>query len=183
MIRLAFAGAAFAALAAFPVSAQPPAGGPPAAAEGPETRAQVQLQIETRFKEADANHDGVVTAAELGDRGPQMMERLDADHDGKLTLAELSGPMLARFDRADTNHDGIVTPEERAAFRDAMRARMQQQAARRPQRRRAIEHATSSPAFAGEGDRTKCGGGASCSRRAPPPCYAWSPSPGNPGED
>jgi hypothetical protein len=132
MIRLALAGAAFAALAAVPVSAQPPAGGPPAAAaqapEAPETRAQVQLQIEARFKEADANHDGVVTAVELGDRGPQMMERLDADHDGKLTLPELSGPMLARFDRADANHDGIVTPDEREAFRAAMRARMQQPA-------------------------------------------------------
>jgi hypothetical protein len=55
-----------------------------------------------------------------------MMARLDTDHDGKLTLAELSASMLARFDRADANHDGIVTPEERTAFRDAMRSRMQQ---------------------------------------------------------
>lgn len=132
MNRLALAGAAFAALAASSAFAQPPAGAPPVVtmtAEASETRAQAQQQIEARFKEADANHDGVVTAAELGERGPQMMERLDADHDGKLTLAELSGPMLARFDRADTNHDGTVTPEERAAFRDAMRARMQQQGA------------------------------------------------------
>jgi hypothetical protein len=124
MTRTLLAGAAFAALAAFPAAAQPPAAGmtPP---EGPQTRAQIQAQIESRFKEADANHDGVVSAAELGERGPQMMDRLDADHDGKLTLAELSGPMLARFDQADANHDGIVTNEERAAYRDAMRARMQ----------------------------------------------------------
>ena len=134
MTRLLLAGAAFAAFAAFPASAQPPAGGPPAAEapESPTTRAQMQQQIQERFAAMDANHDGFVTAAELGERGPQVMERLDTDHDGKLTLAELSGPMLARFDRADANHDGIVTPEERAAYRDAMRARMQQESAPAP---------------------------------------------------
>ena len=136
MIRFALAGAAFAALAAFPASAQPPAGSAPAAApqapEGPETRVQVQQQIEARFKETDANHDGFITAAELGDNGPRMMERLDTDHDGKVTLAELSGAMLARFDHADANHDGTVTPAERDAFRDAMRARMQQGAPAAP---------------------------------------------------
>ena len=136
MIRLALAGAAFAAFAAFPAAAQPPAGGPPAAAaeapEGPMTRAQMQQQIQERFTAMDANHDGFVTATELGDRGPQMMDRLDTNKDGKLTLEELSGPMLARFDRADANHDGTVTPEERDAYREAMRARMQQQGAPAP---------------------------------------------------
>ena len=42
----------------------------------------------------------------------------------------------------------------------------------------------SSPAFAGEGDRAKRGGGVlPNSERAPPPCFAWSPSPANAGED
>ena len=41
----------------------------------------------------------------------------------------------------------------------------------------------SSPAFAGEGDRTKCGGGASCGGRAPPPAFGWSPSPRNRGDE
>ncbi len=41
----------------------------------------------------------------------------------------------------------------------------------------------SSPAFAGEGDQAKPGGGASCGRTAPPPRYARSPSPRNRGED
>jgi hypothetical protein len=40
--------------------------------------------------------------------------------------------MLARFDAADANHDGTVTAAERDAFRDAMRARMQQQGAAPP---------------------------------------------------
>jgi len=40
----------------------------------------------------------------------------------------------------------------------------------------------SSPAFAGEGDQAKPGGGAN-GRRTPPPRFAWSPSPGNPGEE
>jgi error-prone DNA polymerase len=40
----------------------------------------------------------------------------------------------------------------------------------------------SSPAFAGEGDQAKPGGGAS-GGRTPPPSFGRSPSPGNPGED
>jgi protein ImuB len=41
----------------------------------------------------------------------------------------------------------------------------------------------SSPAFAGEGDHAKHGGGASCSEEAPPPHFVRSPSPGKPGEE
>jgi len=41
----------------------------------------------------------------------------------------------------------------------------------------------SSPGFPGEGDRTKCGGGALSPQEAPPPCSAWSPSPAKAGED
>jgi protein ImuB len=44
----------------------------------------------------------------------------------------------------------------------------------------------SSPRFRGEGDRPKDGGGASSALEpevAPPPGFAWSPSPGNPGEE
>ncbi|HEU0133679.1 MAG TPA: error-prone DNA polymerase [Allosphingosinicella sp.] len=45
-----------------------------------------------------------------------------------------------------------------------------------------MEGEKSSPAFAGEGDQAKPGGGA-CSGRTPPPSFGRSPSPGNPGED
>jgi error-prone DNA polymerase len=42
----------------------------------------------------------------------------------------------------------------------------------------------SSPAFAGEGDHAKHGGGACIVRKTPPPAFGWSPSPGrSPGED
>ncbi|MEA3039730.1 MAG: error-prone polymerase [Sphingomonadales bacterium] len=46
-----------------------------------------------------------------------------------------------------------------------------------------LEDSPSSPAFAGEGDHAKHGGGALLTGEAPPPRYARSPSPGNPGED
>ena len=41
----------------------------------------------------------------------------------------------------------------------------------------------SSPAFAGEGDHAKHGGGDLQGQRTPPPRYARSPSPCNPGEE
>jgi len=41
----------------------------------------------------------------------------------------------------------------------------------------------SSPAFAGEGARPKGGGGECSAAEAPPPCFAWSPSPANAGEE
>ena len=133
MNKLFLAGTALAALAAFPVSAQPPANGPGAPqAQGPVTRAEMQQEIESRFKEIDANHDGALTESELGPNGARMMPRLDTNHDGKITLDEMVASGLARFDRADANHDGTVTPEERAALRDAMRARMQRDAGEQP---------------------------------------------------
>jgi light-independent protochlorophyllide reductase subunit B len=49
-------------------------------------------------------------------------------------------------------------------------------------------HLQSSPAYAGEGDHAKHGGGAAVedgglTSAAPPPSFGRSPSPGNPGED
>jgi Ca2+-binding EF-hand superfamily protein len=129
MKTLFLAGAALAALAASPALAEPPTGGPAAAPEAPVTRAQMQQEVEQRFKEMDANHDGVLTENELGSNGARMMARLDTNQDGKVTLEEMTTATLARFDRADANHDGILTPDERAAARDAMRARMQREGA------------------------------------------------------
>lgn len=129
MNKFFLAGVALAALAAFPVSAQPPAGAPAGAGDGPVTRAQMQQDVEQRFKAMDANHDGVLTENELGPNGARMMQRLDTNHDGKVTLDEMIAATLARFDRADANHDGVVTPEERAAYVEQMRAQMQRDAA------------------------------------------------------
>jgi len=129
MNKVFLAGAALAAFGAFPVSAQRHGGllgG--GRRDGAITRVQMQERIEARFRAMDANHDGVLTADELGANGARMMRRIDRDHDGRVTLAELTEAMLARFDRADTNHDGILTREERAAFRGARRDRMEETA-------------------------------------------------------
>ena len=101
---------AFAGLAAAPLLAQPAQAPNP-----PSTRAEMQESIEQRFAMRDTNHDGFLTADELGDRAPMAMAQLDADHDAKISLAEASAAMMAMFDRVDTNHDGTVSPEEREA--------------------------------------------------------------------
>ena len=51
------------------------------------------------------------------------MMRLDANHDGVITRAEMIAEADARFAAMDTNKDGKVTPEERDAARAAMRTR------------------------------------------------------------
>jgi hypothetical protein len=140
MTRFALAGAAIAALTAVSAFAAPPASTPaPAPAPAPQvrpqgprgmmgggdesvTRAQVQAETAAQFAEMDSNKDGFVTAQELGDRGPNMIDRLDANHDGKLTIDEINTRILQMFDMVDANHDGTVTPAERDAFRAAMRA-------------------------------------------------------------
>src|SRR6185503_8909410 len=69
---------ASAGLAAAPLFAQPAQAPSP-----PSTRAEMEQSIQQRFAMRDANHDGFLTADELGDRAPMMMAQLDADHDGK----------------------------------------------------------------------------------------------------
>lgn len=61
-----------------------------------------------------------------------MFERADANGDGKVTLAEAQSHALAKFDAADANKDGTLTPEER---RDAWKARMDQRADRKADRK------------------------------------------------
>jgi hypothetical protein len=50
------------------------------------------------------------------------MMRLDANHDGIITRAEMTAEAEARFAAMDADKDGKVTPAERAAARNAMRA-------------------------------------------------------------
>ncbi len=77
-------------------------------------------------------------AASAQDR-PRMdpLQRADANHDGVVTKDEMLADVDARFNQVDTNHDGKISPEERQAFGEAMRARMEQ--------RRAAEAATRGP--------------------------------------
>jgi Ca2+-binding EF-hand superfamily protein len=101
---------ALAALTASPALAQPASpDGPPA------TRAAIQQSIQQRFAARDANHDGFLTADELGENGATAIARMDNDHDGKISLAEASAIMLGMFDAADTNHDGTLSQDERTA--------------------------------------------------------------------
>ncbi|HEX3888746.1 MAG TPA: signal transduction protein [Phenylobacterium sp.] len=48
------------------------------------------------FRNADADHDGVVTRAEFADAGARLFARLDRDGDGYLTSADRSGRMGRR---------------------------------------------------------------------------------------
>ncbi|WP_375249853.1 hypothetical protein [Sphingomonas sp.] len=57
----------------------------------------------------------------MGGPGGGMMMRADADHDGVITRAEVIAEADRAFADMDANHDGKVTPDERRAFRDARR--------------------------------------------------------------
>ena len=75
---------------------------------------------EKRVLLLDANHDGVVTAAEIDAffnkqierRKSRILSRLDADKDGKITEAEIDAAIEALFNDADSDHDGNVTLAE-----------------------------------------------------------------------
>ncbi|MET1112280.1 MAG: hydantoinase B/oxoprolinase family protein [Allosphingosinicella sp.] len=77
--------------------------------------------------------------------------------------------MRAAFEDAHRVRFGFVSPETAVVVETAIVEAVGQ---------------NSSPAFAGEGDQAKPGGGAlPVSERTPPPRCARSPSPGNPGEE
>ena len=68
----------------------------------------------------DANHDGIITSAELkaeeerlrdADRQRQL-SLLDTNHDGKTSTAEFAAMDTARFQAMDRNHDGQLSPDE-----------------------------------------------------------------------
>ena len=58
-----------------------------------------------------------------GGHSGMMMARADTDGDKVISQAEFQTAALARFDAADANKDGKVTPEERAAQREAWKAK------------------------------------------------------------
>ena len=95
---------------------------------GPATKDAYLAMQKERFDAMDANHDGVVTKAELtaqmaermgeappADRIDMMFKAIDTDGDGKATAAEGAAADAARFATLDTDHDGTLTPEERRA--------------------------------------------------------------------
>jgi len=68
-----------------------------------------------RFKEIDADGDGVLTKQEVEDamergrreRAFDVFERFDLDRDGTITRQEFTGPAAA-FERLDRNADGVI---------------------------------------------------------------------------
>ena len=77
-----------------------------------------------RFRQVDANGDGVITKDEARAAHVwfgQDFNSVDADHSGTVTLFELGQALqqrlsrwLSDFDAADTNHDGQVSADEAA---------------------------------------------------------------------
>jgi Ca2+-binding EF-hand superfamily protein len=90
---------------------------------GKVTKAEVENALKKRFNEADANHDGKLSPAEIqawreaqrAKRREAAFKRLDTNGDGGLSQSELDARVLAHFDRLDTNHDGVVSKEEMQA--------------------------------------------------------------------
>ena len=68
----------------------------------------------------DANHDGVITAAELKAEEERLrnaererqLQVLDTNHDGKTSTAEFAAMDAERFKSMDRNHDGQLSPDE-----------------------------------------------------------------------
>lgn len=54
---------------------------------------------------------------EAAERLDMLIAQADADHDGRVTQAELAAAPTPIFDRADTNHDGVIDKDELATLR------------------------------------------------------------------
>jgi len=102
----------------------------------PIPRAQYQQAVDARFNTVDANHDGVLTSAELDAQRQREMQqtkanmakqlqdafkRLDTNKDGRLTLQEFMATATTikttetpeqLVARLDSNNDGKVSAEE-----------------------------------------------------------------------
>ncbi|HLL30151.1 MAG TPA: EF-hand domain-containing protein [Allosphingosinicella sp.] len=101
-----------AALAATPVLAQ--GGGDRGRFAQPQTRAEVQAQVQSRFARADSNRDGFLTQDEVraraearrsqrqqlrGERREQRFEQLDANNDGVISRSEFEALRTVRGER------------------------------------------------------------------------------------
>lgn len=119
---IACAAPAFAAVQDRPPRMRPNADGSMMAPPAPLTVDRMLERSLEQFDRLDANHDGVLTQAEIqagsGDRGPRggpggrMLQGADADGDGQVSRAEVEAAVRARFDQMDANHDGVITRDE-----------------------------------------------------------------------
>ena len=86
----------------------------------PATRTEMQQMTQAIFTRQDANHDGFLDTAELGERAQAALARLDGDHDGKISATENGAGLLTLFDRVDADHNGTISDAERQAAMAAM---------------------------------------------------------------
>lgn len=84
----------------------------------------------TEGKRGMRGHHGM-RGGHRGMRGGMMMGKADANGDKAISQAEFQTAALARFDAVDANKDGRVTAEERAAQREAWKAKAAEQRAKR----------------------------------------------------
>jgi EF-hand domain pair/EF hand len=132
--RLALAGSAIAVFGSAPAFAQATA--PAAAAPQQVSRAQISQQLDSEFKDLDANKDGKLTKAEVqaamtrrageaqtqvNQQSKALFDKIDTNHNGSISLAEFQAQekvsvdpakVEARIQQLDTNKDGSVSAEE-----------------------------------------------------------------------
>lgn len=130
--RLILAGTAIALLGTTPAFAQS------TQQQAPQqiTRAQVSQQLDTEFKDLDANKDGKLSKAEIqaamsrraaeaqaqvNAQAKAVFDKLDTNHNGSISLAEFQASekisldpakVDARIAQLDTNKDGVVSADE-----------------------------------------------------------------------
>jgi len=130
--RLILAGTAIALLGTTPAFAQA------TQQQAPQqiTRAQVSQQLDTEFKDLDANKDGKLSKAEIqaamtrraaeaqtqvNAQAKAVFDKLDTNHNGSISLTEFQASekisldpakVDARIAQLDTNKDGVVSADE-----------------------------------------------------------------------
>jgi Ca2+-binding EF-hand superfamily protein len=94
--------------------------------DGKISRAEHAAGAKQMFAQCDANHDGVVTAAEMdaamaargeklaaGDKtSAEKIKEIDQNGDGKLTVAEHEAGTETMFNKMDKNGDGFLSKAE-----------------------------------------------------------------------
>jgi hypothetical protein len=88
-----------------------------------ERQAKRAERRETRSGDAVGKRSGEHRGEGRGGKHTGMRGQLDANGDGVISRDEFGTRALKRFDRADANSDGILTQEERAAVKEARKAR------------------------------------------------------------
>ena len=103
--------------------------------DGKISRTEHAVGAKKMFALCDANHDGVVTAAEMDAAAAAQGEKpgkddkssaekiamIDQDHDGKLTLAEHDAGTEKMFGLMDQDHDGSISKAECDAAQKLMK--------------------------------------------------------------